>query len=270
MTAAEWSFGKYYALRMLVSMIAWFDNWREVWLSYRSGAEIPPLRFRRGFVLRHRSEDQVLLQFFEVFRDKSYRRYITEPHFGTMVDIGANIGAVSLDWATRLQHVRVHAYEPHPGTFATLRENVEANHETPRIVTYQEAVGGRTGTLVLHTGGSSMENSAYGPGAAARTLDEIGVAMVALDTVIERCSGDGQIGLVKIDTEGAEADILEGAHPETFKEIRQFVIEYHDGLSPNALARCESVLAGAGFRCATPSARPAQGLLYAWRDGARA
>lgn len=270
MTAAEWSYGKYYAIRMLVSMIAWFDNWREVWLSYRSGAEIPHLRFRRGFVLHHRPEDQVLLQFFEVFRDKNYRRYITEPRFGTMVDIGANIGAVSLDWATRLQGIRIHAYEPHPGTFAMLRENVDANHEAPCIATYQEAVGGRTGTLVLRTGGSSMENSAYGSSTAARKLDEIGVTMVSLDMVIERCSGDGPIGLVKIDAEGAEADILEGAHPETLKEIRQFVIEYHDGLCPNALARCERVLADAGFRCATPPARPSQGLLYAWRDGSRA
>ncbi|HVA40413.1 MAG TPA: FkbM family methyltransferase [Candidatus Binataceae bacterium] len=270
MTAAEWSFGKYYALRMLVSMIAWFDNWREVWLSYRSGAAIPPLRFRRGFVLHHRPEDQVLLQFFEVFRDKSYRRYITEPRFGTMVDIGANIGAVTLDWMTRFLEIRVQAYEPHPATFAMLRANIEANGLTPRTVIYPEAVGGRTGMTGLRAGGLSMETTAYGIGATAHALNEFSVPMVALDTVIERCASDGPIGLVKIDAEGAEADILEGAHPETLKEIRQFVIEYHDGLSPNALARCERVLAGAGFRCATPSARPAQGLLYAWRDGARA
>jgi FkbM family methyltransferase len=267
MTAAEWSSGKYYALRMLVSMIAWFDNWQEIWRSYRSGAELPPLRFRRGFALRHRPEDQVLLQFFEVFRDRGYRRYITELSQGTLVDIGANIGAVTLDWATRFSSIRIHAYEPHPATFAMLRANVEANHLTRRVTTHREAVGGHAGTLALCSGGSSMQTSAYGPGApAAGAFDEVKVAMVSLDKVIERCTADGQIGLLKIDAEGAEADILEGARPETLKEIRQFVIEYHDSLCVDALGRCARVLTRAGLRCFTRPISPDQGLLYAKRE----
>lgn len=267
-TAAESILGKCFALGMLASMIARFDNWREVWSCYRRGAELPPLRFRRGFVLRHRPEDQALLQFYEVFRDKSYRRYITEPRGGTIVDIGANIGVVTLDWMTRLLKVRVQAYEPHPATFAMLRANIEANDLASRIATYPEAVGGRAGAITLRAAGPSMETTAYGVGTTARALAEFSVPMVALDMVIERCVGDGPIGLVKIDAEGAEAEILEGARAQTLKEIPQFVIEYHDGLCPNALARCERALADAGFRCATPPVRPAQGLLYAWRDRA--
>jgi FkbM family methyltransferase len=269
-TAAESIQGKYHALKTLASMIAWFDNWSDVWSCHRRGAELPPLRFRRGFVLRHRSGDQVLLQFFEVFRDKSYRRYIAEPKQGTIIDIGANIGAVSLDWATRLPNVRIHAYEPHPATYAMLRENVETNHEASRIATYNEAVGGRVGITGLRAGGFSVETTAHGIGATGHALDELSVPMVGLDTVVERCAGDEPIRLVKIDTEGAEAEILEGAHPETLRKIRQFVIEYHDSLCPNALARCERVLTSAGFRCAIRQVLPNQGLLYAWRDPARA
>jgi FkbM family methyltransferase len=269
-TAAESVLGKYYALRTLASMIASFANWDEVWRRYRRGAQLPPLQFRRGFVLRHRPEDQALLQFYDVFRDKSYRRYIVEPRAGTIVDIGANIGAVTLDWMTRLLEIHVRAYEPHPATFAMLRANIEANGLAARIVTYPEAVGGRSGVIALRASGPSMETTAYGVGATARALEEFSVPMVTLDTVIERCIGDGPIGLVKIDAEGAEAEILEGAHPQTLKEIRQFVIEYHDSLCPDALARCERALAGANFRCATQPARPDQGLLYAWRDRARA
>jgi FkbM family methyltransferase len=250
-----------------VSMIAWFENWQEIWRSYRSGAELPPLRFRRGFTLRHRAEDRVLLQFFEVFRDRGYRRYITEPSQGTLVDIGANIGAVTLDWATRFSSIRIHAYEPHPATFVMLRANIEANHLTGRVTTYREAVGGRAGSLALRSGGSSMQTSAYGPGAtAAGALDELNVEMVLLDKVIERCAGDGQIGLLKIDAEGAEADILEGARPQTLKQIRQFVIEYHDSLCVDALARCTRVLTRAGLRCFTRAISPDQGLLYAKRE----
>lgn len=268
MTAAESVLGKYYALRTLVTMIVRFENWGEVWRCYRQGAELPPLRFRRGFVLHHRPEDQALLQCYEVFRDKSYRRYITEPHCGTMVDIGANIGVVTLDWMTRLLKIRVHAYEPHHTTVAMLRANIEANGLASGITIYPEAVGGCAGMMALRAGGLSMQTTAYGVCATARALEEFSVPMVALDKVVERCIGEGPIALAKIDAEGAEAEILEGARLETLQEIRQFVIEYHDNLCPDALARCQRVLIGAGFRCATRPATVVQGLLYAWCDRA--
>jgi FkbM family methyltransferase len=269
MTAAETFSGKYHALRTLLTMIAWFKNWSELWQCHRSSVHLPPLRFRRGFTLHHRSKDQVLLQFYEVFRDRGYRRYITEPRRGTVIDIGANIGVVTLDWATRLPDLRVHAYEPHPASFAMLCENVQVNHLTPRIATYREAVGGRAGVVALRASELSMEATAYGIGATPRALEEFNVAVISLDTVIQRCNGDGAIALAKIDAEGAEADILEGADAETLREIRQFVIEYHDYLCPGALERCERVLVDAGFCCVTRPATPNQGLLYAWRDRGR-
>ncbi len=266
MTYADRALGKYHAVRMLMSMIAWFDNWRELWSCYRNGTELPPLRFRRGFVLNHRPEDQSLVQFHEIFRDKNYRRCITEPDRGTIVDIGANIGTVTLDWTTRISSIRIHAYEPHPATFAVLRANIEMNHLTRRVTTYREAVGGHTGTLALRGGGSSIETSAYGSGAAVGAFDEVSVPMVSLDAVIERCIGDGLIALVKIDAEGAEAEILEGARPKTLQEIWQFVIEYHESLCADALARCIRVLTPAGFRCLTRPVSSDQGLLYARRE----
>lgn len=269
MTATESVRGRYFALRTLASMIAWFNNWGEVWRCYRGGAELPPLQFRRGFVIRHRPQDQALLQFYEVFLDKNYRRYITEPRRGTIVDVGANIGAVTLDFTTRFPEIRVHAYEPHPATFAMLRANIESNGLAPRIVTYPEAVGGHTGVIALHAGGPSMQTTAYGAGAAVRAREEFSVPMVALDTVVERGLADGPIGLVKIDAEGAEAEMLESAHPLALKKVPQFVIEYHDDLCPDALSRCERVLAGADFHCVTRPAWPGQGLLYAWRKSGR-
>jgi len=261
MTVSETAFGKYHALRTLVCMIAWFENWSEVWRCYRTGAPLPPLRFRRGFTLYHGSGDQVLLQFYEVLRDRSYRRFIREPRCGTVVDIGANIGVVTLDWATRLPYLRVHAYEPHPRSFGRLCENVQTNHLTTRVFVYEEAVGGRTGNVSLRAGGLSMETSAYGGGTTH--VEELSVAMVSLDTVIQRCAGP--IALAKVDAEGAEVDILEGADSEALKEIRQFVIEYHNSLCPFALERCEGALADADFHCVTRPATSDQGLLYAWR-----
>jgi len=265
LTATQSFLGKYHALRTIMTMMMWFDNWGDVWGCYRSGVDLPPLQFRNGLVIRHRPEDQPLLQFYEVFRDQNYRRYITDHKRGVMVDIGANIGFVTLDWTSRLPNIRVHAYEPHPATFAMLRANVDLNCPALKVKLYQEAVGGETGIIALRASALSMETTAYHSGASAGKFEEFSVPVVALDQVIERCQADGPVTLVKIDAEGAEADILEGAQPETLKGIRQFVIEYHDFLCPNALARCKHALVAAGFRCTTRPAEAAQGLLYALR-----
>jgi FkbM family methyltransferase len=269
MTAAEWSSGKYYALKMLVSMIAWFDNWREVWDCYRSGTTLPPLQLRHGFTLQHRPEDMALAQVAEVVRGQSYRRLVKESASGIIIDIGANIGVTALDWATRLPAVHVHAYEPHPATFALLAANVAANHLAHQIETHQEAVGHHSGTLRLRTGAASVLTTAYEAGATNGYLGagELAVPMVSLNEVIARCAGREPIALLKIDAEGAEADILEGATSTTLGEVLQIVLEYHDDMVPGALERCRRLLTKTGFECVThpDHSRAGLGLLYCQR-----
>jgi hypothetical protein len=98
--------------------LRWFRNWRAVWRYRASPWDLPSLHLRRGFTLHHRPNDLALMQIAEVMAGKCYRRCMKEPRSGTVIDIGANIGVVTLDWATRLEGVRVHAYEPHPETYA--------------------------------------------------------------------------------------------------------------------------------------------------------
>lgn len=265
MTPMRWLQSNYQAVRTLTSIVAQMDNWREVWPCYRARGNtdgLPTLHFRHGLAIRHRPVDRMHGQFAEVFLFKAYRKFIKEPRHGVMVDIGANIGVVTLDWASRLPHVRIHAYEPHPTTFAVLSENVAANHLEPLITIRQEAVGRQAGTLTLRSmAEGSMSTTAYN--SSNETADEFTVSTVSLDEVIERCAADGRVRLVKIDTEGAEADILEGARRETLGAIEQFVLEYHDIFCPDALARCERVLTDAGFKYVVRPLAPGLGRLYA-------
>jgi FkbM family methyltransferase len=265
----EWVIGKFYALRALAEMMRWFDNWRAVFDGYRGLAPLPPLRFRSGFVLGHRPCDAPIPTCWEVFRDRSYRRFVHESSAGVMIDLGANIGVVTLDWATRLKGVKIHAYEPHPATFAILAANVSENHLAECVRIYNEAVGRAPGTLVLRTFWCSVLTSAYAEAEEAGGNEEsssVRVPAVSLDQVIARCAGQGPVNLVKMDVEGAEADILEGTARSTLKEIRQFVIEYHDNLCVQARARCERVLVAAGFHCRARHLFDHQGLLYAIRE----
>lgn len=264
MTVSDWWDGKRHAARTLWRMARWLENWREVWSPYRAGRPLPPLRFRSGLTLYHGPHDSPVALLHEVFGERQYARHLDVPEGGVMVDLGANIGAVTLDWALRSRSLRVHAYEPNPPTNGVLRRNVRANGLDGRVIVHDEAVGRGGGEAALWTNVHSMVVSGYGDAPPRPGGVRTRVPMVGLDEVVRRAGG-GPVVLLKIDTEGAEVDALEGASGETLRAIEQVVLEYHDALYPGALARCKKVLEGGGFRCLVRPSNERQGLIYARR-----
>jgi FkbM family methyltransferase len=246
-------------------MIRWLKNWREVWSAYRVALPLPPLKFRSGLTLHHGPHDSPIAVLHEIFGERQYRRYVEVPLEGVMIDLGANIGSVGVDYANSSRSLRVHAYEPNPWTNSVLRLNVEANDLTDRVTVYPEAVGRGHGELTIWTNMYSMMVTSYSetppvPGAVATR-----VPLIDLNEVVKRAGG-GPVELLKMDTEGAEADTLEGATAMTLASIKQVVLEYHDSLCPDALVRCKKVLDGAGFRCRVRPFNETQGLIYARRS----
>ena len=211
-------------------------NWHDAWQAYSSGRSVPALHFRNGTVLRGGERDAAGFLFFEVFANGCYRRGLPQDLSGTVIDIGANIGAFTIDVATRFPGVSVHTYEPDPDAFALLHDNVQANGLSSRVRTWNEAVAGAAGTLTLWRGEGSIAATAYPSGATGeRRL----VPAVTLQTAIERSGG--RVALVKIDAEGAEADILEMAGLD-LASIDRIVAEYHTSLVPDVVPRLRRVL----------------------------
>jgi hypothetical protein len=83
-------------LRRLVSMIRWFTNWREVYSGLLPAPSCRPFNCGTRSSSTIRPGDLVMMQIGKVLGGKSYRKVIIEPPAGTMIDIGANIGVVSL------------------------------------------------------------------------------------------------------------------------------------------------------------------------------
>jgi FkbM family methyltransferase len=264
MTVAEWLGYKYHAARRLGMMIRWLSNWSEVWASYRADLPVPPLLFRSGLTLHHGSHDSPIALLLEVFGERQYRRHLTTPVQGLMIDLGANVGAVSLDWALRSLALRIHAYEPNPSTNTVLRYNVEVNALADRITVYNDAVGGQAGELQLWTNINSMTATGYSEGPPSPHAVAVRVPLIDLNEVVKRAGG-GPVSLLKMDTEGAEVDTLGGASKATLQAIRQVILEYHNGIYPDAAARCRTMLEQAGFCCLTRPSNSVNGLIYAWR-----
>jgi FkbM family methyltransferase len=206
-------------------------NWRDTWRAFRTGSHAPPpLRFRNGLFLRGRPEDSPILLFFEVFAAGCYRRLAASCD-GAVADLGANIGAFTIDWLHRNRRARVHAYEPDPETCAVFRENVAANGMDPRVVIWNEAVARCDGRTRFARNPLSL-GSRTGSGA-------LSVGAVSLETVVERAGGS--LDLAKLDVEGAEADLLEGG-ALVLPRVRQVVGEYHEQLVPDVRARIAAAL----------------------------
>ena len=265
LSAAQKIAGKLHAARTLYDMIRWFRNWDAVWSCYRRRSPLPPLEFRAGFVLHHGQWDDPMGLVYDAYAHGLYSRDLPRDLAGTMIDIGANIGLVSLEFAVRWKNLRIFAYEPNPSTNVLLRRNIEAGGFNGRVMVYGEAVGRCHGTLDLWTDVQSVAATGHSQVPPAADARSVQVPMIDLNEAVER-AGANTIAMVKIDAEGAEADILESATQSTLAAFERVTLEYHEWLCQDALVRCRRVLEGADFKIRIqPSDRPDMGMLYAWR-----
>lgn len=148
------------------------------------------------------------------------------PADGTLIDVGADIGYHSLKAATLLGPAgHVIAIEPNPTSLRLLRENIRASGATA-IRVEPVACSNAEGTVELfaagesNTGESSLSrDNASGAGkiagsyrVPARTLDAI-----VKETALSR------VDVIKLDVEGAEMLVLQGA-PETLARNRPALV----------------------------------------------
>jgi len=162
--------------------------------------------------------DEIVLR--EAFEENTYALH--EDHFlhtGIMVDIGANIGAVTI-LACELGAKRVVAYEPDPENYALLKENVALNSGKIPVELHQQAVWSFEGTIPLvPSQGASTSRSSVVERYAGQ------VVMVTTITLAQVLQPFPEVDVVKVDTEGAEYEMF--VDRETNQKIRMLVMEYH-------------------------------------------
>jgi FkbM family methyltransferase len=132
------------------------------------------------------------------------------------IDIGANIGQnASIMALVAGPRGRVVAFEPGPTAWSMLSRNVQswAPYAMAPITLVQKGLSSRIGGALLHEsldlGGFSLEQSAPGPPRIAPEGSR-GVE-IELTTLNAFAPQSTEIGLIKIDVEGHELSVLEGA-----------------------------------------------------------
>ena len=128
----------------------------------------------------------------------------------TLIDVGANVGLYSaLALSTPEFRGRVIALEPHAESRRYLEKTIAGNAPAPgaaQIVGL--AASDRTGTLSLYQNPENKGDNRLYPDALLRSTESVGAD--TLDNICRR-AGIASAQFVKIDVQGAEAQVVRGA-----------------------------------------------------------
>lgn len=209
--------------------------YRGLWFTMADGERCTAAGLLSG---RH---EQLELDLFETF----------SAHASHVLDIGASIGLYSCSGAAALPSSgRLTAFEPVPANLRALRRNLVLNQCADRVRVEAAAVGAGPGQLTLHLSGVNSGGHTAGTAGHALTGETVTVPRVSVDTYLA-AHGLPAPDVMKIDVEGYEAHVLEGAAHALAQSGTAVFIEY----LPQQIRGC--------------GARPDDVLDALYRDGRR-
>lgn len=169
------------------------------------------------------------------------------PNGRTFVDVGANIGASTVDALLEFGFARAICFEPQAANFRLLRMNLILNDLDERARAYRLALSDYDGTALLHqmTAANSGDyrvttSAAIDASADGQRGEEI--RCLTLDSLI--ASGEvtlEELGLIWIDAQGHEASVLAGARTALAARVPVF-LEYWPEALGDSLGGLEALI----------------------------
>lgn len=144
-----------------------------------------------------------------------------QPH--VILDIGANIGIAALYYAERFPTATIHCFEPVPANYGVLESNT---CDIARVHRHAVALGSsdRTQTIAMAAEKNFGSFSLYERGVGTQAKAEISVRHAG--EYLQACGID-RVDLIKIDTEGAEHEILTTIPPAILQNVQWIAGELH-------------------------------------------
>jgi FkbM family methyltransferase len=173
--------------------------------------------------------------FDDVFLRNVYYRY--EPRKDHILfDVGAHMGFFTVKMASRVK--KVIAFEPDPYNFEFLCANIQYNGSY-NVIAFNYALGSENSSLFLN------RNYGYGRTRLTKTNTGLKVEVKKLDSIVKQLGVCPNV--IKIDVEGSEMKVLEGAKVTLARcRPRLIIASYHYASESEEIIR---YLANAAFRC---------------------
>jgi FkbM family methyltransferase len=173
---------------------------------------------RRGYNNYHNSEESG-----EAF----FIRSILAPTNPKLcIDVGANIGEYTAELLASTSATVV-SFEPLSESFLSLCRLRESLEESGRLILENKGIANRDGSLTIHFNRDALAHASFSEDVKKVSYvsnpEKLAVPVVTLDTYCLE-NRITEIDLVKIDTEGFELEVFEGAE-ETFRRLRPKFIQ---------------------------------------------
>ncbi|NOG71855.1 FkbM family methyltransferase [Roseicella sp. DB1501] len=164
------------------------------------------------------------------------------PPDGAVLDIGANIGLSALALAPLVPRGRILAIEPSPGSAMALRHSLALNGLGERVTVAEMALGAAAGEAEFHDAGHSAGAHLLDPGTlGGAALPKRRVPIGTVDSLVAEYGLD-RLNFVKIDVEGFETEVLDGARstlarfrPLVFVEFNAWTLQCNRNANPRAV-----------------------------------
>lgn len=146
---------------------------------------------------------------------------------GVFVDIGANIGAVSL-YVDSLNHerdkekpaIKVYAVEPEPHNLAFLKQNIAENPTTGKITVVENAIWHESKTVEISNRGGNASIFEHPNNAGYTKVEALTIKQLFNKFNIKEAD------VMKIDIEGAEYDLIINTPDDVLKRIKYLTLEF--------------------------------------------
>lgn len=223
--AARRFFSRHYRLRLGQILDRPLQFYVAMILKFFPGLSKGPLdlSLKDGKILRVR-EFWALFLFDEIFVENCYEpaQVMECGPFGTLIDIGANIGLFTMRGKQLWPQAQVIALEPHPGNFRALQEHVQINRLRD-IEPMQVGIAEKCGCFDLYL--SPRNIAGHSMYKRESQSDVISIRTCTLEDVLSKVTEDSGDVLVKIDCEGCEFPLLSTLTEESAGRISCIVFE---------------------------------------------
>ncbi len=151
-----------------------------------------------------------------------------------IIDIGGNIGVVSIYLAKKYPFLKIYAYEPVLENYKNFKKNLKLNNISENVVKLEHMAvtcDGRTVSMninPINSGGGSL-SEIIGVG-SIKQRENTNVSSTTIENIKKQNNID-KIKLLKIDCEGSEYEILENLSSDVLKKIELIRGEFHENRS---------------------------------------
>jgi FkbM family methyltransferase len=140
------------------------------------------------------------------------KQQISDGREGVVFDVGANLGQYASELIERFPDRVIHSFEPSAKTILRLNETVDLALKDGRIKTHNLGFGSKAETLTLYAVDDYAATASI-HGSVGKSVDQLVQEQIKIERLDDFCQANSidRIAFLKIDVEGHELEVLNGA-----------------------------------------------------------